>query len=96
MSEKLNAAAEKLREQMGDASLGGSLKFEVEGLGAIRVEGNSVSLDDSEADCTISADEETFEGLVTGDVNPTSAFMSGKLTVDGEMGLAMQLGQLLS
>ena len=34
--------------------------------------------------------------MMTGDLNPTSAFMSGKLTVDGDMGMAMQLGGLLA
>ncbi|MGB4910494.1 MAG: SCP2 sterol-binding domain-containing protein, partial [Tabrizicola sp.] len=37
----------------------------------------------------------TFEGLLSGDVNPTMAFMTGKLAVDGSMGLAMKLGSVL-
>jgi putative sterol carrier protein len=44
---------------------------------------------------TLTADRETFEGILTGDVNPTAAFMQGKLAVDGDMGLAMQLGAAL-
>ena len=95
MSDKLNAAADALRAQLGDNEIDGSIKFEVSGLGAIRLEGGTVSLDDSEADCTISADEETFEAMMTGDLDPTAAFMSGKLSIDGSMGMAMGLAQVL-
>ncbi|MEC7965460.1 MAG: SCP2 sterol-binding domain-containing protein, partial [Pseudomonadota bacterium] len=42
-------------------------------------------------DVTLTADAETFEAMLTGEMNPTSAFMSGKLTIDGDMGQAMAL-----
>jgi putative sterol carrier protein len=34
--------------------------------------------------------------MIEGDVNPTAAFMQGKLSVDGDMGMAMQLGAALA
>jgi len=43
-----------------------------------------------------SGDTETFQGMMDGSVNPTAAFMQGKLAVDGDMGLAMQLGAVLA
>ena len=45
---------------------------------------------------TLTASSETFQGILSGDTNPTAAFMTGKLAVDGNMGMAMQLGALLS
>jgi putative sterol carrier protein len=51
---------------------------------------------DDSADVTLSADVETFKGILDGSVNPTAAFMMGKLTVDGDMGQAIQLGATLS
>ncbi|MGB0539215.1 MAG: SCP2 sterol-binding domain-containing protein, partial [Paracoccaceae bacterium] len=33
--------------------------------------------------------------ILAGDLDPASAFMSGRLTVDGDMGVAMQLGSAL-
>lgn len=33
---------------------------------------------------------------MAGDLDPTAAFMTGKLTVDGDMGMAMKLGSVLS
>ena len=55
----------------------------------------SVSNDDAEADCTVSVDMDVFEAIAAGEENPQMAFMSGKLKVDGDMGIAMQLGSLL-
>ncbi len=97
MSETLNEAAELLRERLDGNSVNGSVKFDVEGLGALRIDDDVVSVDEGgEADCTISADEETFRGLVSGETSPTSAFMTGKLRVDGDMSKAMGLASVLS
>jgi putative sterol carrier protein len=63
--------------------------------GSVIIDGDTVRADDGEADCTMTASGETFEGILDGDVNPTSAFMTGKLKVEGDMGLAMKLGSIL-
>mgnify|MGYP002648567830 CR=1 FL=1 len=39
---------------------------------------------------------DTFEGILNGDTNPTMAYMSGKLKIDGSLPLAMKLGAALS
>ena len=96
MSETIDAAAQELQSRLNGQSIDGSVKFDIEGVGALRVEGDAVTKDDSEADCTISADEDTFRGLVSGDLSPTSAFMSGRLKVDGDMSKAMALSSLLA
>ena len=46
------------------------------------------------ADCTISASQEIFEKIVAGEQNPTSAYMTGKLKLKGDMGAAMKLQKL--
>ena len=51
--------------------------------------------DGKTADCTISLSLETFEKMVKGELDGTSAFMQGKLRVAGDMGLAMKLGPIL-
>lgn len=56
---------------------------------------NVVSNDDGEADCVISASQETFEKLKSGDLNPMMAVMGGKVKIKGDMGLAMKLQSLL-
>jgi putative sterol carrier protein len=47
-----------------------------------------------DADAVITASEETFEKIVSGEQNPTSAYMTGKLKVKGDMGAAMKLQKL--
>src|SRR3989442_11968174 len=49
---------------------------------------------DENADCTVSASEETFEKIVAGEQNPTTAYMTGKLKIKGDLGAAMKLQKL--
>ncbi len=49
----------------------------------------------ADADCTVSVSKDDFEEIAAGEQNAQMAFMSGKLKVDGDMGIAMQLGSLL-
>jgi putative sterol carrier protein len=44
---------------------------------------------------TISMSADDFVGLATGKLDPTMAFMTGKLKVRGDMALAMKLQNLL-
>ena len=94
MSEVVNAAVVALNEKLG-SGFAGTAKFVIEGEGALIVDGSGVRAGDDDADVTLTSDRETFEGILSGEVNPTAAFMQGKLAVDGEMGLAMQLGAAL-
>ena len=61
----------------------------------IRVVDGSVTTEDGDADCTITADPNTFRDMFEGELDPTAAYMTGKIKIDGEMGIAMKLGQLL-
>lgn len=67
--------------------------------GAIRIDATGdeavVDNDKGEADCTIGVSMDDFAEIAAGDLNAQMAFMSGKLKVDGDMGIAMQLGSLL-
>ena len=73
----------------------GSVRFVIEDEGAVRIDASGATADDGDADCTITASAETFQDLLAGELDPTAAFMSGRLTIDGDMGLAMRLGSLL-
>ena len=96
MSEIIDAAVKALNAKLGGAGIDGSVKFVIEDEGSVRIdEGGAAADNGSEADCTLTASADTFQSLLDGDLDPTGAFMSGKLTVDGDMGLAMRLGSLL-
>lgn len=95
MSERLQTAAEALRVKMEGSGFRGSVRFDVADEGVIRVEDEQVSTQDAAADCTISASMDTFQELFQGDLDPTSAFMTGKIRIDGDMGAAMRLAQVL-
>ncbi|ATG49587.1 SCP2 sterol-binding domain-containing protein [Celeribacter ethanolicus] len=95
MSDIITKAVEALSEKI-DGFTAGVAKFVIEGEGAIVVDADGVRAADDAADVTLTADLETFQGMMEGDVNPTAAFMQGKLSIDGDMGLAMQLGSALS
>lgn len=53
-----------------------------------------VSNDDKSADCTIKMTLENFEKMLNGNLNPMMAMMMGKLSVDGDKGVAMKLAGL--
>ncbi len=96
MSKVIEGAIRALEERLGGARITGSVRFVIEDEGSIRVDETGVSADDAEADCTIRATRATFEGLLGGAVNPASAFMTGRLKIDGDVAIAMKLGSLLA
>jgi putative sterol carrier protein len=96
MSDILSQAADALNEKLTGGDFDASAKFEISGLGAVVIDANGARVSDDEADVTLSADTETFQEILSGELNPTSAFMSGKLTIDGDMGTAMKLAAVLA
>ncbi|MCC6006746.1 MAG: SCP2 sterol-binding domain-containing protein [Rhodobacteraceae bacterium] len=94
MSEVIQAALAALSEKMPQG-FDGSVTFRIEDEGAIVVDSDGVRASDEETDCTLSASAETFQAILSGELNPTSAFMTGKLRVEGDMGTAMRLGAAL-
>jgi putative sterol carrier protein len=95
MSKVIEGAVAALSQKLS-GGLPGTAKFVIEGEGSIMLDGSGVRAGDDTADVTLTADVETFQGILSGDVNPTAAYMQGKLAVDGDISLAMQLGSALS
>ncbi|MFK7938256.1 MAG: SCP2 sterol-binding domain-containing protein [Roseovarius sp.] len=96
MSDVIDHAVKALNDKAGGGFTAGTAKFVIEGEGAIMIDDNGARAGDDAADVTMTADQDTFEAILSGDLDPTAAFMTGKLTVDGDMGMAMQLGSVLS
>ncbi len=95
MSDVIEAAVSALNEKLGSAGFDAVAKFVLEGAGSIMVDSDGARAGDEDADVTLTASTDTFEAMLSGDLNPTAAFMAGKLAVDGDMGAAMRLGGLI-
>lgn len=95
MSDVIEAAVAAMAKKV-TGGFDGSAKFVISGEGAIMLDGDGVRAADEPADVTLTADADTFRAILEGELNPTSAFMTGKLSVDGDMGMAMRLGSVLA
>jgi len=96
VSEMIEKAVAALNDKLGGAGFDAVAKFVLEGAGNIVIDGQGAREGDDTADVTLSATADVFEQILAGDLNPTAAFMSGKLAVDGDMGAAMRLGGMLA
>jgi putative sterol carrier protein len=80
------------------AGVNNSYLFNIEGEGQwlVSVADGSVNVSEGagDADATIETSSETFEKIVSGEQNPTTAYMTGKLKIKGDMGAAMKLQKL--
>jgi len=80
------------------AGMNNSYLFDIDGAGQWKVDVDdgtvTVAEGAGDADVTISTSQETFEKIVAGELNPTSAYMTGKLKIKGDMGAAMKLQKL--
>lgn len=87
--------AEKLKPQVAGAGFDRSVKFDTGADGVLLIDGAAISTTDGPADCTIKLSLDDLESLIAGDLNPTMAFMTGKLKIEGDMSVAMALSQLI-
>ena len=87
--------AEKMRARVESSGFDRSVKFDTGGDGVIVIDGQSISTSDAAADCTIKLSLEDLEALISGELNPTAAFMTGKIKIEGDMSVAMALSQVL-
>jgi len=96
----LDQITEQMRTRVGaSAGLKKSVKFDFGPDGVVRIDdGVSPAVVDnanSPTDCTVKVAMSDFMEMASGKQNPQMAFMMGKLKVDGDMSVAMQLGTIL-
>jgi len=94
---------EGLEQRAERANLDGldhTYRFEIEGEGNwnVRVHVGRVVVTegpaDGSADATVRMNADVFERLVSGEQNPTTAYMRRKIKVDGDLGAVMKLQRL--
>jgi putative sterol carrier protein len=90
-----------IKEKMADvADLNKIVKFDLTDEGVIHVDATtsppSITNNNLDADVVFTLTMENFEGLIDGSLNPQMAFMMGKLKIEGDMGLALELANIFS
>jgi putative sterol carrier protein len=90
-----------LKEKIGeDCGLGAVVKFDFGDQGSLILDAkqvpNTVTTDGADPDCTMVISVEDFLAMAEGSLDGASAFMTGRLKVHGDMGLAMKLGAILT
>ena len=72
---------------------GHRIKFDFGGDGVILLDGvaETVTSEDADADTVIKMSFDNFRKMAKGELNAAGAFMMGKIKIDGDMALAMQL-----
>ena len=96
MSEIVDQAVAELNRRLAGKGFSGTAMVVLTGEGSLFVEGGEARAGEGPAEVTLTAAPDTFRDIVSGALNPTSAFMSGKLALDGDMGAAMQLASALT
>jgi putative sterol carrier protein len=97
----IQTATEQLRTKVGnDCGLGAVLKFDCGADGAIVIDAtkvpNTLSNDASlVADCTVALGVQTLGDLLSGELEPTTGFMTGKFKVSGDMSVALKLQRIV-
>jgi putative sterol carrier protein len=83
----------------GSPPLGYRVKFELGDDGIIFWDGTNsaaeIGNEDGEADTTIGISADDLGKMIEGSLNPTLAYMTGRLKVSGSMGVALKISQLL-
>jgi putative sterol carrier protein len=96
MSAIVDEAVATLNAKLGGAGFDGLAKFVFTGEGAMMLDASGARAGDEDADVTLTASADVFKSILDGDTSPTAAFMTGRLSVDGNMGLAMKLASVLA
>lgn len=91
----IQTIADQIKPRVQESGFDRSVKFDTGSDGVIVIDGATISTADAPADCTIKLSLDDLESLVAGQLNPTMAFMQGKLKIEGDMSVAMALSQIL-
>jgi acyl-CoA dehydrogenase len=96
----LNNVFEDIRGRAAaNSPIGSSLKLDFGDGQVIHLDGtgesNNVTTEDKDAACLVHIKLDDMRALLSGDLNPMMAFMTGKIKVKGDMGIALKLQNFL-
>ena len=74
----------------------GTARLDIAGEGSVYLDDTGATLSDAEADVVLIASEKVFRNILSGDQNPVTAYMGGKLKVEGNAMRALKVSELLT
>ncbi len=93
----LEEITSRLKSAVAETPLAGkTVTIDLKGDGFIHISGAEVTNDNTPADCTVVVSKDDLEAMTRGDLDPTTAFMTGKLKINGDMSVAMALQPVLA
>jgi len=79
-----------------EGQLQGTAKLVIANEGAVMLDRDGARAGDEAADVTLAASEQVFRAILSGDQNPATAYMTGKLKVDGSLQRALKVSAILT
>lgn len=80
--------------------IGGSINIIIKELGCFHIKDsqgkNIVTFEEADADCTVTLSAELYQDIIERKTSGMVAFMQGQLSIDGDMSLAMKVGELIN
>lgn len=81
------------------SDLNATVKFVIDGDKFVHVDATQnpavISTDDKPADCTVRVSSETFADIISGKTSAATAFMFGKIKIEGNMSVALAISRVL-
>lgn len=94
MTASLDGALNALQKALPDG-FDGRVNFEITDLGWIFLDTTGARIGKGQADIVLRADAATFAAIISGTQEPAPLYFSGRLQVEGDLGVAMRLGRQL-
>lgn len=91
----IDAIAKELETRIAGRDFDGSVKLDLGPEGILRLDGTRVVREDGDADCTLRLSLADLQAMIAGELDPTQAFMYGRLEVEGDLSVVMALNDLL-
>ena len=96
----LDEITSALRTRVGDdCGLNATIKFDCGADGTVRIDGkstpNTVTNSSGEADCVVGMSLADLSALIEGELEPATAFMTGRMKVSGDMSVALRLQRVM-
>jgi putative sterol carrier protein len=87
----------RLKKAVAEQPVAGkTVTLDLKGDGYVHINGAEVTNDNAPADCTVIVSKDDLEAMTKGELDPTTAFMTGKLKINGDMSVAMALQPILA